>query len=363
MIAHIITEHSIFLHGCKKNDDRTFFNGEIVLIKTDTVPITNLIGKRIDLNDIFTGYMSVYDSLMLFVSNKFGDKRLYVYNLNTNNLDSKLISIGQGPTDFLHFRHLEQYIVQNSAVKLWGLDNFTGKIFLLNITQSIKNQKDIIDSLFFFNWKDKYLSPIGYIFLCNNNSLLIRSPLEMNNEDNYIPYDYHLFHTNGEKILSYNIYGKPIINTSKMKPSPHLYYDSQDKLKPDNTRLAMGMSMLAQVNILELETGIIKGYRLENTPDFTYLTKSPDNFKFFYRQTCVDDEYIFVLYLNVLLNYGMNSPYLANELHVFDWDGKFIHKIMLDNDTSEIAFDPVKKQLFCEDSKDELFCYDLSFLY
>ena len=119
------------LYGCKKENDVDYFNGEIIYVSSDSVPVAFLEGKNIILNDIYTGYMSVYDTLMLFSSNQFNDKVLHVFNLNTLDLECKLITKGQGPEDVLHFTHSEQFTIQNNFIKLWSRDAITGNFFYL----------------------------------------------------------------------------------------------------------------------------------------------------------------------------------------------------------------------------------------
>jgi len=346
------------LQACKRENDALYFNGEIVYVATDSVPVTSVKGNPIELNDIYTDFMSAYDTLLSFDAYKYNDKWLYVFNLNTYNLGCKLLPKGQGPGDFLDFSHTEQYILQDNSIKLWGRDALTGKIILLNLTQSIREQKAVIDSTLFLEWKDKYSMPFGFIFMCNNGYLLVRSPLIRESEEHYTLVDYNLYKPSGEKIRSYKIYNT-FINRNPAIHYEDIIDDSRDRLKPDQTKLAMVMVRLAQINIVDIETGKIKGFRLKKTPGFTDVVKDPDLFnKFYYVKISVDDSYIYGLY-----NHGKNYPYSTNEVHVFDWGGKFVRKILLDINTGNIAFDPVKKQLYSLNLEDQLFVYDLSFLY
>jgi len=353
------------LQACKRENDASYFNGEIVYVAVDSVPVTFIKGNTIDFNEVYAGLMSAYDSLILFVSHKFSDQWLYVFNLNTYRLESKLLSKGQGPEDFLYFSHTEQYFLQDNSIKLWGWDALEGKIVLLNLTQSIREQKAIIDSTLFLEWKDKYSVSFGYIFVCNNGSLLARSPVErernpLEKESDYIPLDYHLYKPSGENIRSYGIYNP---NGRQTIPFEDIY--SWDRMKPDQTKLSMGMYQLAQINILDIETGKIKGFRLKNTPGFKDLAKEDAREKYYYIQIRVDDSYIYGLFNHGdrIFNHGENIPFATNELHVFNWDGQFVHKILLDSYTGDIAFDPVKKRLFNLNVEDQLLVYDLSFLY
>ncbi|MDR2287277.1 MAG: hypothetical protein LBE04_07370 [Prevotellaceae bacterium] len=43
---------------------------------------------------------------------------------------------------------------------------------------------------------------------------------------------------------------------------------SMDKMKPDKTKIAMGLRYLRQINIMDIETGKVTGYRVKDTPDF-----------------------------------------------------------------------------------------------
>lgn len=50
-----------------------------------------------------------------------------------------------------------------------------------------------------------------------------------------------------------------------------LFFYSNDAIKPDGTKVVQAMVHLAQLNILDLETGHVSGYRLEGEPDFSVL--------------------------------------------------------------------------------------------
>jgi hypothetical protein len=65
--------------------------------------------------------------------------------------------------------------------------------------------------------------------------------------------------------------------------------------------------------------------------------------KIYYMDAFVDDKYIYGLSLN-----GKNSQdRMGNTLNVFDWEGNFIRKIVLDKMVLPVSmgFDPVNKYL------------------
>jgi hypothetical protein len=63
-----------------------------------------------------------------------------------------------------------------------------------------------------------------------------------------------------KSIIVLDIYNK------RLMPPMCLY--SMDKMKPDKTKIAMGLRYLRQINIMDIETGKVTGYRVKDTPDF-----------------------------------------------------------------------------------------------
>jgi hypothetical protein len=86
-----------------------------------------------------------------------------------------------------------------------------------------------------------------------------------------------------------------------------------------------------------------------------------DNIKRYYEDICVDDKYIYGLYSN-------GNVFECNTLNVFDWDGNFIRKILLDKTIINLSmgFDPINKYLYIDtlsEDDEEIYRYDISYLY
>ena len=340
----------------------TVFNGEISIIKGANTE-DSLVGSKINLEGINTGYMSICDSLMIFSSEKYPDYELYIFNINTGNHIASLCKRGNGPNEFLSFIHREQYVLENNDIKLWGYDDIT-KIFCLNLTESIKNDSLQIDTIVTHDWNTKHNRCWSYLFMLDDDCFLIKNQPES------------LFHNDGRNIElpAFHIYKKDLDNKQKTyQPYNQMPFEDQtdfdadllfystDCMKPDKSKIAMGMERLAQINILDLETGILRGFRLENTPDFKDV-KMPDgtiqkSLMFYYSDLCADDDAIYALYANCSLERIENYPIQTNQVHVFDWDGNFIKKIILDHKVSQIALDPVKHLLYASDENDDVYCY------
>jgi hypothetical protein len=137
---------------------------------------------------------------------------------------------------------------------------------------------------------------------------------------------------------------------------------SHDRIKPDKTKLAMGMRYLRQINIMDVGTGEVTGYRVKGAPDFNILTERYRKFVSYYLWICVDDDFI----------YGaLNSKDKHNTaVDVFDWNGNFRTKLILDKkmaNINSIALDPVNKYLYVlttgKDTMEKVFRYDVNYLY
>ena len=92
---------------------------------------------------------------------------------------------------------------------------------------------------------------------------------------------------NTNKLLkNYSIYKKSIIN----RDSPN------DACKPDGTKVVQAMLYLPQLNILDVETGQVVGFRMKGAPDFSIFEDEKDVYNIYYIGVQADDNYIYALY-------------------------------------------------------------------
>jgi hypothetical protein len=113
---------------------------------------------------------------------------------------------------------------------------------------------------------------------------------------------------------------------------------------------------------MDIETGKITGYRVEDSPDFDILREYSDfEHITYYLWICVDDDYIFAL--------RSNNDEKTTAIDVFDWNGNFKKELILDKkiiDFTSIAVDPVNKYIYIltfGEEEELLYRYDVSYLY
>jgi len=354
---------SMLLMSCNKASEG-YFNGKTLLTEISKTSIDSLKGEYINLNDIYSGYMSAYDSILLFVSNSFPNYQLYVYNLNNYKLIGKYAHKGDGPEDYTGLTHVEQFICDNNNIKLWIRDGYKNKIMLFNLTSTIHKNNVSIDSVVTLDWSKHTFVPFGSVFMLKNNDVLAKIQAERKlDSSSYSPERFEMYNIQQKPIRNIKIYNSPILKRKFDFPVENYFY-SVDRIKPDGSKIVMAMEMMAQINIYDIKEDKLIAFKIKNSPEFDYLTKSAEDYKIFFRDVCVDNEYIYALYSNVVLEKnGQNYPFKTNTIFVYNWFGKFIKHIVIDKLTSEITIDPVNKYLFALTNEDLIYKYDMNYLY
>lgn len=354
----IVLSAALFIFACTGKKQGGVFNGEVII--NNNPEILSIAGKKMEFNDVYTGYMSVYDSLGIFCLRRNSEFLVSVFNLNSGDMLGQFCPAGRGPDDFWDFYHSEQYVVENNEIKLWGYDK-RKNIYLLNLTRSIEEQHTVIDTLIVHDWMRHHVRSWAYCFMLDKDRLMISNSSEFfedSNPDNLFP-SYRMYEKTVDKELKrFNMYNR--LPKNQDKPQLAEQYYSVDRINPAKNKIVESMNFLAQINILDIESGKLKGYRLKGTPDFDDLPLLDYNMKFFYNDVCVGEEMIMALYVDADIAESPTSS--SRRIHIFDWDGNFIHELELDVDVNQISFDPVGKYLYGCTALEEMYRFDLNSL-
>ena len=171
--------------------------------------------------------------------------------------------------------------------------------------------------------------------------------------------EYHIYR-GAEKLNEFKLFNKQIVN-SNYEFFSLLYLVSNDKIKPDNSKIAMSMMAHPQINILDLNTGALSGFRKKNGIDFKDLEKS-DELRIYYTRVDVDNHYIFRMYTNKLME-NLIVDEFTNEVHVFDWEGKAVKRLIFEHEFDNMTLDSKNKKLYMKNGRDEVYCYDIAYIY
>lgn len=353
-----------FLCGCTSNKESTFFNGKIKTISSFN-EVKKVSAERILLEDINDDRMVSCDSFLLFKSSKYQDFWFYVFDKTKKNLIGKICPRGEGPNDFLSCYDSGQFTINSNNDKLlWIGEPYKSSYKLINITQSIQSQQTKCDSAININWMGMFQYPPVSIFFLQGGKIIARNQCEQKfvNDKEYNPGKYHCFQNTLDNVIREDIiYKKPIIPKGEPTSSYISYYTSLDRLKPDETKIAMAMQSIGQINILNVADGEIIGLRQKNSLSFNDLEDNVKERRYYYTSVAVDNEFIYAAYSGAIYKGGY--PDLAKEIHIFNWEGQAICKLEIDQPVIGITYNPLEQKLLGSNIENEVYSYDISFLH
>ena len=341
---------STIIFSCK--DKTKIFNGNEIIVEIPA--IDTLYGQEIKIDGVYTGGVSAWDSILLFISYKYSGYTGATFSIKTGKEIAQIVNRGQGPDEYITPAFSGQFETSDTCIGMWFYDWAKLHCILVDVITDVQIKKIDVSNL--QNGQRSYHITGIYIL---NDSLLLAYNLAEDIEDKgqLLPPLYRIFnYINNTETVKYEIYNTFLYNR-EIDHQSCLY--SFDKIKPDRTKLAMAMENLRQINILDIETGNVTAYRHKNTPDFDIVKQLSNwNGKTYYTQVCVDDDLIYAV-----------IPDEKNTVtDVFDWNGNFKKELILDRkiETGSIALDPVNKHLYVlTDGKEdeEVYCYDVKYLY
>jgi len=343
----------------------TYLNGSILLYN-DFAGTDTLQGKKIEFVNQTRYGMIACDSIMLF-SGISDDYEFLASNINTGKNIGFLHKIGKG--EFLHYP--TQFVVENNDTKLWISDGHKNKMNLLNISKSVEKVTTVIDTTIDIE-SAKDFESISRAFMLDNDITLVKNgaeflykaPNDLPNGDfliggnplaPYLPSAYHIY-KGQEKLKEFKVFAKPLINPNS--PNSRGLLSSIDGIKPDKSKIVMGMISIPQINILDLNTGIVRGFRQKSSIDFNKLANiTTAEAKVYYWGIEADNHYIFGMYVNKSIK---DAPdVLTNEIHIFDWEGEAVKRLIVEQKFDVMTLDDKNKKLYTRNAKGEIYCYDI----
>jgi hypothetical protein len=360
-ILILTVSFAVFISCRHEQEKDAYFNGEVIIVDCNAA-IDTLRGEKVYIDGLYTGKIWAYDTLIGFMYHRFPDHIINVFNVNTGKFLYSLGKKGQ-PYNFDRYLCRMQFVYEDSQHHVWIIKESVKECVLLNLQKpgdAVKRKMDInVDTDFYFGF--------NFIFILNDSLFLGSNQGDriLGDPGPFTAPAYHLYNARTKELIkSYKPYNAfvPLSDEFYRKDLHVQGFSSMDRIKPDdNSKLAMAMLSMDQLNIMDAATGEIKGYRNKNSPGFSYLKDDVDNVKRYYEDLCVDDKYIYALYSN-------GNIFEGNIINVFDWDGNFIRKIVLDKTSINLSMglDPVNKYLYIDalsEDDEEVYRYDVSYLY
>lgn len=345
--------------GCQQNDSH-FFNGDIITIENSIKETQEITLKKIFLNGSNFGEIAVYDSLMFFFNPKLNDRFFNIFNINTGEEIGTFCNKGGGPEEVTCLSPIFQFFREGNELKTLLFAPNERKLFIWNITCSIQQGRTIIDKIVPYNWgKENGEDNYNNLYILDYNILLAKvDPFPLNNGKSTLPsYQKRTFDTDS-LLKNYSIYKQSIENEESLI-MPEAFFNSNDALKPDGTKIVQAMIHLPQLNIINIETGQVVGYRMEKGDSFSIFQRNK-NIKTHYIRVQADNNYIYAVYWGKEA-WGFHEIPCVDTIHVFDWEGKLVQKIKTDDGIDKMFLDTCRNRLYMtRPNFDDVFYLNLS---
>ena len=356
----IITFIISLLVGCKRDKDSYYFNGEIQYFDDSQKMVKNVTSKSVSLDGIPTGMIAVYDSILICWSSEYSGRFFYIINLDSGKEIGFFCEKGRGPKETISVNPIYQLFLKENELctYLWAYNE--SRLFLWNINQSIEKGMTVYDTIISYD-KNRY----RFLFYQPEDALFVNRPSDfLNREEVTTPFYEKRTINSKEVIQDYRIYKKPLLRSSDVAKLERSFY-TWDVIKPDGTKIAQAMRHLPQINILDTHTGDIVGFRMRNSPDFSFLDKVAD-IKWrdeYYINIHADNNYIYATYWGKEPWSGRiddGFPFV-NIIHIFDWNGKQLYELVTDRSFFHVWVDQIRNRLYTIDmNNDDVYYIDLN---
>ena len=255
-----------------------------------------------------------------------GHDFLSVTSLDGNTPPIYLCHEGRGPGEFLAMSPTLDYYNGRLGV----VDTYMGKYSYLNLKESLDSTRTIIDREFDLPWDIKSSHLIRSAYSFGTDSLLVylitmaSDPQSRKSLD--VP-EYQLFNLSTKEVVNtYKCYNPAPARIRKKRTMDlqALYYSWQC-LDSNRDRLCFAMLRMPQINILDIHSGSIRGFRLDDRPRL-----NSDKMYFYFMSACSYGDKIYALYSGDEGMEASSLPTSPGALYVFDWDGNIHEKYLLD---------------------------------
>lgn len=361
-IRNIILLIIILLGFVHCNDDESkdsyYFDGDIQYFDDNSVAVKDINSELVEPGGAFSGMIAAYDSLLICWNYMFPDHFFTVFNVDTGEELGSFCKKGQGPDEVVSVNAIFQLFKKGNDIITVLYATNEGKLFFWNISQSVRKGETVYDTIASYN-NDRILFP----FYHSEDVLLAYKPSDkLNKEEATTPYYEKRTIYSNELLQNYTLYKKPSVRNSIAQSLDFFFY-TWDAIKPDGSKIVQVMRHIPQLNILDTETGVVVGYRMENGPGFSLLETDMKLMNVYFNCVHADDDYIYATYWGKehwIDRVGVELP-LFNIVYVFDWDGKLLYKLITDRSFFRVWSDPTRKRLYTINmNTDEIYYLDLN---
>ena len=309
----LLTLAALLAAACSRFDDMTLFDFPVVEVG-EALPSSISLESREMLSSPGTHY--IHDSLII-TRNFNGEYLFSVAKVGSD--DPGVQFCPRGRSNLEPLNSLPSFDVENdeSGLKVDFISYFPFRFFRWNVTESLLTQKTSYDYVCdIHSDTTSTFYPTSFFVISDNRICFLES-----GQNPYYSwptsapsYEIYSLQT-GQKIKTIRPYNLPKMPRRENEAFPsQLYYSSFEAIRPDRRCLVSAMLYVPQLNILDLDTEKMTGYRPSGAKGL-----NPDKMRFHFLDIACNQERIYALYSGNKPKNGM--PVGNVTLKVCDWEG------------------------------------------
>ena len=342
--------------SCVHRADKKYYAGSIheFTLPKDTVFLS---GEKIALDKYAGSYMEAYDSLLIFQNFGQTSHVFKICNALTGKHIGSFFPIGHGSGETPYVASIYHIYKENGEVKTILFGPVESKIYIWNISRSLKEGKTVIEKSFKYEWRDE--TPGGYLDLVKTgeDTFVAYVPgVRVNNADIRQPHLQERTLSDNRLVKKIDMFKEVPSDAIKRKYLTEFLFDSYSCVSRDAKKIVQVMAYMGQIDFIDIETGKIDGHRIKGTYNFSIFDTEMNDVSHYYHRVKTNGKHFFALWCGKKVD--EIKVFAFNTLHVFDMNGKCKSIIKLDSNISDITIDPVHNILYGIDEED-IYCYRL----
>jgi hypothetical protein len=334
--------------GCTSNRDKVF-NAETIKYG-DFATELHLIPEPLTFSEPVMGILNIMHVREFIIFKHHSNSHFYsAYDAETGNFIGDFGRQGRGPNEYTLLNSWKEYISDNDRTDLYLSDMNLKRIVTFDLKQFAQDTARLQKFSTLKNYSDMHMR--NHVV---NDTLFLAYMYDMQSGDVYL----RKYSTSIDEISRLPMLRNPVHN-----------YDEFDRLwgssliSHDGNKFVMAMLHMDRINIFDLndpDKSISLMPSEASTPSLSDLVNmDPNRRKIYYEGVDHTDELIFALYHNQLLSEWQKKT-KGVELHVFDWLGNPVAKLVVDEYLANFCIDETHKVIYAFDYSENIYRYDIS---
>ncbi len=325
---------SLFLSACTSDNN---FQGNLETINDEVEEIL-LTSSSKYIDSIYSPILSIVDSIVLFyVTNR--ENAYEIVELSTGNKVGAFCPIGHGAGEYIALSPIRQIYQEENDYKAIMFAPNESKILIWNISKSLRSGRTTYEYIGDYSWKNKYSVSYSKQVVVGKDSILFYTPSVHISSPDQLTNPLYQVRTlkSNEQIKEFQIFRHTIDNKAS-NVLPENFLDASFSLKPNRRLFVEAMNWLPQINIVDIKTGEINGYRISDIQNEDVFSTNMEDALFCYKSVVSDEQFIYALWAGEKKK-DLRPDVGYKAIHIYDWEGNLLLKCQLEYGINELSID------------------------